>query len=381
MATEKFNSRQTHEKLLLELILKEKQISRADLAKKSQLNKATVSTIIKELLEKELILEIGTGTSSGGRRPVLLTFNSKAGLALSLNIGYNYIHSALAFLNGEIISRQKTSELIDKNSIISLIKQHIYFHTNDIPNTSYHIIGATIAIHGIVYNQTIQFTPYYSLADVHLKEKLETEFSFPIFLENEANLSALGEKTFSTKAENLVSITIGTGIGAGVIINHQLYTGKNGYCGEIGHTIVVPNGQSCPCGNDGCLEQYASEKNLLDEFRKHIQNAEASFDEFINACKRHEPVAQKLIDKFVTFFSYGLNNIIHSYNPDVVIVNSRLTKELPEIMERLKQQFSNPIIQQSNFLPSNLHQEAILLGGFFVAVSNFLSIDHFDFIT
>ena len=110
------------------------------------------------------------------------------------------------------------------------------------------------------------FTPYYSLTELDIASDLNKTFNIPVYLENEANLSVIGEKTFFNDYSNIVNISIHTGVGLGLIIDNKLYTGYNGFAGEFGHSIVVPNGKPCPCGNKGCLEQYVSETSLLRNY-------------------------------------------------------------------------------------------------------------------
>lgn len=118
----------------------------------------------------------------------------------------------------------------------------------------------TIALQGQVLNNKIISTSYNDLAEINLVEMLNQEYNFPVFLQNEANLSALGEYTFSSDIENLASISLHSGIGVGLVKNGKLDVGNKGYAGQLGHTILFPNGRKCTCGNHGCLENIALHK-------------------------------------------------------------------------------------------------------------------------
>src|SRR5699024_1484786 len=107
----------------------------------------------------------------------------------------------------------------------------------------------------------------YDLDQIDLAFELQQALDMPVYVENEANLTALAETSFSTNKLNLVSVSIHSGIGAGIIINGELYHGRNGHSGEVGHMILYPHGVACPCGNKGCLEQYCSEKAILQQYR------------------------------------------------------------------------------------------------------------------
>lgn len=156
--------------------------------------------------------------------------------------------------------------MINKENVLENIQSIFKEFSKIKPDVPHDIVGMTIAIHGIVYENQITFTPYYDLDDYPLHEELQKIYPFPVTLYNEANLAALGEYTFSSLSKNLISISIHSGVGAGIVHDGLLEIGKHGQAGEIGHTILFPQGKLCPCGNRGCLEQYTSNKVIYNEF-------------------------------------------------------------------------------------------------------------------
>ena len=128
-------------------------------------------------------------------------------------------------------------------------------------HTPYGIVGIAVGISGVVNNNRILFTPYYPLPQPDLGQILEDIFHLPVIVENESNFSVLGESAFHFGYKNMIHINVHDGIGMGILIGEHLYKGHDGYAGEFGHTILFPDGKPCPCGNCGCLEQYASEKD------------------------------------------------------------------------------------------------------------------------
>ena len=144
----------------------------------------------------------------------------------------------------------------------------------------YNLVGISLGIHGLVQDNQVSFAPYYDLSKINLAHELESYFDVPVYLENEANLSVIGEKTFQYDYKNIANISIHSGIGLGIIINDELYTGYNGRAGEFGHTIVEIGGRTCPCGNNGCLEQYVSEQALMKELAQRKELEEVTFDDF-----------------------------------------------------------------------------------------------------
>ncbi|MDG5788779.1 ROK family protein [Evansella sp. AB-P1] len=369
---DKYSIRELNESNVLAIIIQHKIISRADISKVSELNKATISSIVSTLTEKKLIKEVGIGISQGGRRPVMYCFNEKAGLSLSIDIGSDYLSSILTYLDGTIvIHKEVLHEKINQKDIFEKLCLLIDEYFEISPKTPYGIVGITLGIHGIVYENNIIFTPNYHLAGMNISDYLQNRYKVPITLENEANLSVLGEWYFSTYLSNLVSISISSGIGAGIIIDNSLYKGVKGYSGEIGHTIVVPNGRKCPCGNLGCIERYASEHVLLMEYGSN-KGEDVSFEDFKKNYLAGETTSKEIIDSFVYYISLGLNNVIKLFSPEVIIINSKFTNELDGIIEKIKDNLSTPVNRNTTIKASELREQATLLGGAYININNFL---------
>ncbi len=134
---EKLSIRKMNEKQVLQLIIDHKLISRAEISKISRLNKATVSSIVEELVQKDLITEVGIGNSQGGRKPIMFQFQTKAALSLSIEIGYNFISSVLTYLDGSIVAEQTEMLSIERSSIVDKLKAIIRKHQQIAPTTSY----------------------------------------------------------------------------------------------------------------------------------------------------------------------------------------------------------------------------------------------------
>jgi predicted NBD/HSP70 family sugar kinase len=376
---DKYSIREINESIVLEQIISEKQISRASLSQKINLNKATISDIIKKLLDSNFIAEVGIGesTNAGGRKPILLQFNKYAGVSLSIDIGYDYISSMLTYLDGDIITTKKEDNVkITSKNVLILVKKIVQEYSQLKIETTYGIIGIAIAIHGIVHENKILFTPYYDLDKMDLYKNLSKEINFPIYLENEANLTALAESTFSTNHQNLVSISIHSGVGAGVIINDKLYHGHNGKSGEIGHTILFPNGLPCPCGNKGCLEQYCSEKVILDSYAKKIGRESISTNDLQIAYDNGDAIAKELIQEVSMYLAIGINNIISFYAPEIIYLNGVIISKIPDIISLIQEQLVGSSNKKIPIYGSNIGCNATLLGASSINIKNFLKIKY-----
>jgi Transcriptional regulator/sugar kinase len=366
--------RDINTRLVLETIIHHNSISRAAIAKHLGLTKATISAIVQELINKKLVIEIGSDDTSLGRKPILLSLNKKAGFVICIDIGVDTISALLSDLAGEDCSLKQIKTPKSTSHIIDILIQLI--ESMKIPKgTPYDLVGITLGIHGVIMNNQVSFAPYYNLAGINLAEGLEHQFNVPVYLENEANLSVIGEKTFQYDYPNIANISVHSGIGLGIIINHQLYTGYNGRAGEFGHTIIEIDGRQCPCGNKGCLEQYVSERTLLAEFSKLKGVPEVSFDAFQHSYQNNDPDAEKIMADFIKYMSVCVNNILNAYNPDIVVINSLFTINFPHITKQIETALSSRMNSYIQIVPSVLQDTSILLGGACVAIRGFLGID------
>jgi len=371
--TDKYIIREMNEKLVLKTIIDEGAVSRAEIAKILNLNKTSVSSIVGDLLTRDLIIELGAGKSSGGRKPTILTFNAKAGYSLSFDVGPNNITSILTYLNGDFVADKYTNtDNLAAEHILDNLKADIEIYLNKLKNSTYGIVGICIGIHGIVNNNKVIFSPFYSFDEIDLKAELEATFKIPVLLENEANLAALGEQKHTTSASNLVSISVKHGVGAGTILNGKLYTGTDGHAGEIGHLITVINGHQCPCGNQGCLELYASEYNILKGYQVALNLESISFTRFKKDYYANTLEAKKWMTYFAWYMAIAVNNLITTFNPEVIIINSRFTNQIAGIVEQIKAELHYKGQGEVVIKYSTLDREATLLGGSHLNCAQFL---------
>jgi glucokinase-like ROK family protein len=335
-------------------------ISRARIAEMTGLTKATVSSLINELMESSLANEIGTGESSGGRKPMMLLFNSTAGYALGIDLGVNYIRAVLTDLKGTIVEEYKVQH---DNSVLELaiaeLKACIREMLRRAPESVYGIIGIGIGIPGISDGQgQVLFAPNLGWVNVPLQQIVEDEFGIAVVIDNEANAGAVGEKEFGAgrEAANLVYISVGIGIGAGIIIKGELYRGSSGFSGEIGHMSIQHDGKQCRCGNAGCWEMYASENALYEAARAVISGNKIDMETLLTLAEAEDPTVVKLFERLGHFLGVGVVNIINGFNPELIIVGGRLAeagqwlrptmlqsmnaRSLPYPRERLQVEFS-----------------------------------------
>jgi len=362
--------------IVLQCIRKYAPLSRAQISEQTGLNKATVSNLVTELIEHNLVIEIGPGESSGGRKPVLLLFNDKAGYAIGIDLGVNYIRSILVDLSGNIVkeyyqklANQKRELAFDTlvQSIDTLIRQA--------SDSNYGIVGIGVGVPGIVdQNGTILFAPNMNWREVPLKQMLEERFDYPIIIDNEANAGAQGEQKYGAGKgiRNQIYLSVGYGIGSGIILDKELYKGTSGFSGELGHLSIDFNGKKCTCGNLGCWELYASEKTLLEDA------AEYGFehrDELIQAAENGDERVLQLFEKIGYYLGIGIANIINTLNPDSVMIGNRMSRAaqwiMPSIENTVQKRALSFQTEQLQFLFAELQEQSAVRGAAYYAIDRF----------
>ncbi|MGG4552515.1 ROK family protein [Paenibacillus humicus] len=320
--------------LVLDTIRQRQPLSRADIAATLGLNKATVSSLVSELIESQLVTEIGPGESSGGRKPTLLLFNRGAGYAIGIDIRVNDLFALLVDLEGNVI-RERTVPLEDSSTdhAIDQIRKMIHWLSKKAPESPYGIVGIGIGVPGLVDEKSrIVSAPNLGWNNVAVQNLLASEFGENIHIDNEANAGAIGEKLYGAgrDAANLIYISIGVGIGSGMIVGGELYRGISNFSGEVGHMTVSENGPLCRCGNRGCWETLASEKALLDRAAQRWKDSSAASDEegldrLLNLARAGDPDALSLLEETGKHLGVGLANLVNILNPELIVIGNRLS--------------------------------------------------------
>lgn len=354
-----------NQSLILKEIVAEKAVSRAELSTLTGLSKPAVSSNVTELLEKNLINEshLGVSTERGGRKPLMLKFNEEVYAVICINIYQREIVGELRYTNGSLINRITTSnQEVTSGNVIELLKKLIDQIIEEKPKKIDKVPAISIAVHGIVVNNKIRFTPNYDLDEVDLYSELRAIYEKDIYINNEANLAAVGEYTFKTLQESLINVNIHSGVGAGVILEGELILGDNGAVGEIGHSIVYVNGKKCSCGSSGCLEQYVSDDKVISEVSSivgiHLTNLSQVAEYWYAGISE---VKELLISK-AKLLGVGVNNIISCYDPAMLIINNELYALIPDLINYVEESARNRFNKNTVIVVADNGDNSTMLG-------------------
>lgn len=329
---ENYNYRQ-----ILQLIIQSGGISRAQIARDTNLNRSTISYIINYFLEKNIVFETSEKVLTGGRASSLIKFNYDIEEIMIIDLQKNKLKVLITTYAGKYLDRFDFPIKHGDDSNVTYIKECLNIVLKKHPK----IKNCGIAIHGIVSNtKNIITSPFYTYEYDDITN-LFSELDLNIHIENEANIYTNGILVKENlDIINLLNLHIKDGVGSGQILNGSLYRGDNGYAGEIGHSIVVPNGMACRCGNNGCLELYTSERFFIKQIEK-ITGEPYNLSDIamlVQNDKRIQQVYTEIVDKL----SLKINDLILFIDVIDLYITSDLFNEISsfkhDILERLHSQ-------------------------------------------
>jgi len=338
--------RQINLSLIMHALWTDSPISRARLSQKTNLNKTTVSDLINELNERGFVREIGMQTSGTGRPATLLTLNPVAGYIVSCEIAVGFVEVLVTDFAPQAIWQTKElitpgttqSEIIDR--VIALLHEAVKQGKLSAGN----FLGMAVGIPGMVdhVSGNILFAPNLKWRNVPLLTLLEKEsFGAPIFVDNEANMAALGEHYFGAAQEygEILYLSGNVGLGGGFLSNGKLRRGAGGMAAEYGHMTMDPHGELCNCGNYGCWETLVSQNSLYKKIINAVRAGETSVvtdkvqeqwehltvEMIVEAAQAGDEVSIRSLEEIGHSLGIGIASLLNALNPEIVVLGGILS--------------------------------------------------------
>jgi len=390
MENTKVNStllKNVNRKKILSVIDKAKSISRVEVKNLLGKDGKTVTNIVNGLIEDGFITTIGLSSFTGGRRRKLLTINSNYGYLIGLHLGIHFIRGIITDFKYKIILEEKMpiSPSESEASLIQKIRKTLDFliKSKSIPLKK--ILGIGFVANGFYNDNTgvwINSVNNLHWKNVPIKKILSKQYDIPIYLEDSSRSMALAEKTFGCVKDkkNYIYLDLGIGIGCGIIYQGRLYKGPMNIAGELGHTIVVPNGALCSCGNRGCLETVASGWAIKNIVKDNILTGEKSeildlcnedlnkleTDMIFKAFENGDELASEVLESASDYLGIGIANLINLFNPEVIVFGGHFTTINELFLKKLKgkiKKYAMPLLFNNvKILTSSLNDNAGVLG-------------------
>jgi glucokinase-like ROK family protein len=334
---------------ILQMLLHYQPISRARLVELTGLSSTTITNLISELLEQGVVVEVGAsppGPRGVGRPRTLLRLVPEARHAIGIHIGVGSVRVAVADLHAQLSNPLTLSHPLEHTAkevlteTAGLVRQAIN-QSRVAPQT---IVGVGVGASGLVNPHTgiNVMAPNLGWRDVPIRDWLAEDFNLPVVVDNNARAMALGEAMFGAGRDvhALAFVYARIGVGAGIVVDGQLFRGSAAGAGEIGHTTIMPDGgQPCRCGNTGCLETLVSEpaivaraRALADEDRSgvlatHLRQGEGNaFEQVLRAARAGDAASQAMLTEQACYMGIALANLVNILNPDLIVLGGILAQ-------------------------------------------------------
>lgn len=290
------------------------------------LTPVTVANVIRELESEGWVVASGMAESSGGRRPVLYTVSAERGKIIAVDVAGYQVDVAVVGLSGKIELKERTVLDLERKTPTLAVIESISKMADQVGWDN--VIGVGMAVPAIVEpaTGTVIYSVPLGWRDVPLGTIVKQTFGWPVVVYNQTHAAVYGEVdvAWNTKFTNILYLQVGLGIGMGVVVGNQVHWGSQGKSGELGHTVVDPDGPECECGNKGCLEPLASVKALVDYARRagsDVTSDGAGLTTVFERAAEDEGPEREALRKVCRYLGVALINACRLFDPDLVLVS------------------------------------------------------------
>lgn len=301
-------------------------VARAEVARQTGLSPATVTAITADLIAEELIFEKQTGDSNGGRRPILLAINPGGRYVAGIKLMEDHAVGALTDLEATIIARQIVQlPVSEPDAVLGALAAMVdaLLAQAGVPRRK--LLGVGLGLAGIVDSERgiLRQSPFLGWHDLPVRDLLQAKVNAPVYIDNDVNTLTLAEKWFGVgqDVEDFLTVTVGRGIGMGIVVNRQFYRGSRGGAGEFGHTVIDPQGPLCDCGKHGCLEAFVSDPGILRAANAALGRPVASVDELLALAEAGDGQAQAVFAGVGEILGRAVANLVNIFDPQRIIIS------------------------------------------------------------
>jgi predicted NBD/HSP70 family sugar kinase len=347
-------------------------ISRAEIARRTSLQRSTISEIVDSLLDEGLIEEIGAGASTGGRCPKLLALRASGAAAVGIDIAPTHTTVASCDLAGSVLERETFETHPDFEQTIS---RAVSAATSLVGKSAGKIEGVGVSLPGLVDPSTgrLTYVPYFNWRDLDVGRRIGVATGLKVAVDNDANAAALAELWFGraevSEARDFIMVFIAEGVGTGIIFDRQIYRGEGGAAGEFGHMVIGERAPvPCSCGGYDCWEAFASGRAAVARYAALVGDEEArqmSFARLIDRALDGEAAARAALLETARYLGRGISNLIVGFSPEIVVVGGAITRAWELVSGILDDAVKRSIrrdLPAARLTPSTIGDEASLMG-------------------
>lgn len=368
---------------VLDLIKNMAPISRMEISKMTKMSPTSITRIVGELQEQGFVKETKLVTSGVGRKAVLLDVCGDVLFTIGVELDKSVLKIGVVNYLGEMINLQTyvrnplESYEVTVQNIASKVNSII--ELNVIPIDK--IIGLAVGLPGSIdyENGIVRVAEQLRWKNVHLSRDLSELTSLNVVIDNELKMKIIAENTVgkAKDSKSTILVGIGSGIGSAILLNGEVHRGESNNAGEIGHTVIDPNGNVCNCGKFGCLCTYISEGAILADAKK--MKDVSSIDDVFSAFRNGESWALNILDRTATYIALAISNLACLYEPECIILSGNLIDKMPEIKQQIEEKCERymwePIKKNLRIVHSSLGSHGVVLGAAIQAQNSLIDLN------
>jgi predicted NBD/HSP70 family sugar kinase len=337
--------RDINKQIVLTYVRDRAPISRAEIARQTDLQRSTVSAIVDRLQFDGLIEEVGTGDSSGGRKPTLLRIKTGIPVVVGVDVTPRYTTVALADLAGQVLKKNTFATSDNADLMTGRIVEEVRNHVRD---NKKHRLEVGICVPGVADQATgrVRYIPYFQWSNWEIAQQITDQTGLRVTIDNDANAIALAELWFGEEVnrgdKNFITVLVAEGIGTGIIFDGQVYRGERGAAGEFGHMIIGENAPTtCSCGSRNCWEAHSSEKSLVARYQnlngyQHSNDEPLTVEQIINLARNGDREAAGVLKETAKYIGIGISNLLVGFSPQAVVVSGRIVRAWDLIKDEIE---------------------------------------------
>ena len=309
-------------------------------------------------------------------------------VVIGVDLGGTNLRTAILSPDGNILDRHKeaTHAADGWENVVARLIENIKRHRKSAIQQGFDVAAVGVGAPGVIQADkgiVVKSPNFPDWNNLPLKDQLEKTLGIPVFLENDANAAALGEqwRGAGQGIRSMILLTLGTGVGGGIILDNKIWHGADGMAGEIGHMTLIPDGRPCTCGNIGCLEMYSSARGIVQSFREALgettggvpdQLIQISSEQVYEAAGAGNEIALQVMKDMGRMLGIGIASLINIFNPERIVVGGGVKDAWPLFIgatreEIMKRAFAVPA-KRTEIVPSQLGDDAGMVGAAAVAL-------------
>jgi glucokinase len=307
-------------------------------------------------------------------------------VVVAVDLGGTNLRTSFVSPAGELFDRYKEATHVSegRHKVVDKLIENIRRQQDNAAHHGHQVAAVGVGAPGVIHADTgvvVKSPNFPDWNNLPLKRELEAALKVPVFIENDANAAALGEqwRGAGTGIRSMIFLTLGTGVGGGIVLDSRIWHGADGMAGEVGHMTIIPDGRKCGCGNTGCLEMYASSRGIVMSYREALARAggppsglrEITSESIYQSARDGDECARQVMKEMGGYLGIGIANLINIFNPEMVVIGGGVKDAWPLFIDATKAEIRKRAFEfpaeRTRIVASVLGDDAGMMGAAAVA--------------